>query len=231
MPEYASNAKGNTAVTLGAIGTAGTILGALGAMNNNCCGNSGLFGNFFGNNCNNNCNEFVRNETFGLGLVNASQKAELYADRAVADAGRETIAEFRRSDQKIADVVKDTTAALIETGKAVAVLDSQVKCLQKEMELQNQITNQKFEYENKLTNQKIENLRVETEGAIALEAERRANGDNNLYCYVNATFVPGKLVMPKDAICPEVMPRYNCWQAPTCTTTETGVGKSAVVTK
>ena len=27
-----------------------------------------------------------------------------------------------------------------------------------------------------------------------------------IYCYVNATFVPGKLVMPLDSICPKAMP-------------------------
>ena len=34
-------------------------------------------------------------------------------------------------------------------------------------------------------------------------------------CYVNATFVPGKLVMPLDNICPDAMRRYNTWTAPT----------------
>ena len=34
-------------------------------------------------------------------------------------------------------------------------------------------------------------------------------------CYVNATFVPGKLVMPLSSICPEAMQRYNSWTAPT----------------
>ena len=34
-------------------------------------------------------------------------------------------------------------------------------------------------------------------------------------CYCNSTFVPGKLVMPLENICPEVMQRYNSWTAPT----------------
>ena len=36
-----------------------------------------------------------------------------------------------------------------------------------------------------------------------------------IMCYVNATFVPGKLVMPLSNICPEAMQRYNSWTAPT----------------
>ncbi len=66
-------------------------------------------------------------------------------------------------------------------------------------------------------NQEAVNNRVELcelKGAIKLESERRQAGDQNLYCYVNATFVPGKLVMPLDALCPSAMPRYNDWQPP-----------------
>ena len=42
---------------------------------------------------------------------------------------------------------------------------------------------------------------------------------NEIMCYVNATFVPGKLVMPLSSICPEAMQRYNSWTAPTTETT------------
>lgn len=42
---------------------------------------------------------------------------------------------------------------------------------------------------------------------------------NEVLCYCNSTFVPGKLVMPLDNICPEAMQRYNSWTAPTTTTT------------
>ena len=37
--------------------------------------------------------------------------------------------------------------------------------------------------------------------------------------YCNATFVPGKLVMPLTSVCPEPMPAKNSWTAPTATTT------------
>lgn len=42
---------------------------------------------------------------------------------------------------------------------------------------------------------------------------------NEILCYCNATFVPGKLVMPLDNLCPAAMPRYNDWKAPTESTT------------
>lgn len=44
---------------------------------------------------------------------------------------------------------------------------------------------------------------------------------NEILCYCNATFVPGKLVMPLESICPEPMQRYNSWAAPTTPTATT----------
>ena len=41
----------------------------------------------------------------------------------------------------------------------------------------------------------------------------------DVLCYVNGTFVAGKLVMPKDSICPSVMAEFNSWTAPTTPTT------------
>ena len=43
-----------------------------------------------------------------------------------------------------------------------------------------------------------------------------------IMCYVNATFVPGKLVMPLSSVCPEAMQRYNSWTAPTTETQPAG---------
>ena len=45
---------------------------------------------------------------------------------------------------------------------------------------------------------------------------------NEVFCYCNATFVPGKLVMPLSSICPEAMQRYNSWTAPTAAATPEG---------
>lgn len=61
---------------------------------------------------------------------------------------------------------------------------------------------------------RIGNLeRLVAEGAVREEAMR---GEIRLLrCQVQGTYVPGKLVMPADAICPEQMPRYNSWVAPT----------------
>ena len=65
-----------------------------------------------------------------------------------------------------------------------------------------------------------------------IAVDRQATADNfaflnnridaskkEVLCYCNATFVPGKLVMPLDNLCPEAMQRYNSWTAPTNSTT------------
>lgn len=55
--------------------------------------------------------------------------------------------------------------------------------------------------------------RLVAEGAVREEAMR---GEIRLLrCQMQGAYVPGKLVMPADAICPEQMPRYNSWAVPT----------------
>lgn len=83
-------------------------------------------------------------------------------------------------------------ANYIELAKAVAALDKQVA-------VDKQATVDNFAF----LNNEIHNTKKE------------------IMCYVNATFVPGKLVMPLSNICPEAMQRYNSWTAPT-TTAEAG---------
>lgn len=55
--------------------------------------------------------------------------------------------------------------------------------------------------------------RLVAEGAVREEAMR---GEIRLLrCQMQGTYVPGKLIMPQESICPPVMPRYNSWEAPT----------------
>ena len=67
MAEYASNAKGNLGVTLGAIGT------GLGALNGGT--GNGILGNLFGNGCNNSAP--VNRYEMELNMANAAKDAEI----------------------------------------------------------------------------------------------------------------------------------------------------------
>ena len=121
----------------------------------------------------------------------AQLKAERYADTIGIEAYKQTVADNKAFSDRLFDKYIEPIS------KEIA--DMRVR--------------------EAVTAEKIHCLGQEFRSAIALESERRVAGDQNLMCYVNATFVPGKLVMPKDSICPPVMPQYNSWTAPTTPTT------------
>lgn len=148
----------------------------------------------------------------------AQLRSEKYTDNNILETYKATVEQFKAADDKIAGVVKDTTSAFIETGKSVAVLQTQVECLKEQINAMKEGFNQKLDYEIAATRREAECCCKELRGALELESERRRCGDENLYAYVNGTFVPGKLVMPKSSVCPEPMDRYNSWTAPTAVT-------------
>lgn len=179
--EYASKGVAGTGLGLGIAGT------ALGLLNGNNGGN-GLLGGLFGNN---NCNDRVSMLQAEL----AQQKSERYTDQQTLQSQKETFREFQKADEKIASVLSRMTDGFLQVGNAVSRLDKEIECIKTSMVKDQEINSLKLNaLEEKLT------------GAIAVESERRACGDQNIYNYVNGTFVPGKLVMPLDSICPAAMP-------------------------
>ena len=60
-------------------------------------------------------------------------------------------------------------------------------------------------------------------GTLEGQVTALAQATNNAIAGINTTLgTITKLVIPKSAICPEVMERYNSWVAPTTTTPSTG---------
>lgn len=62
---------------------------------------------------------------------------------------------------------------------------------------------QSLAYENQITNNKIECCEDKFNVKFFYENKLRDLADANIITYVNANFVPGKLVMPITSICPE----------------------------
>ena len=58
-------------------------------------------------------------------------------------------------------------------------------------------------YENQITNGRIDCCEEKMNTKFFYENKLRDLADANIISYVNATFVPGKLVMPITSICPE----------------------------
>lgn len=173
------------------LGIAGTALGLLNG--NNVLG--GILGG--GGNC---------QDTRQIAQLEAElmrEKSERYADSIGMETYKAAVEMANKEDEKINANYKELAQAIAELDKKEAVNAANLSCFQDGVK------------------REFKAVRDEFGCALALESERRTAGDNNLMCYVNATFVPGKLVMPADAICPEQMPRYNSWTAPTTETTTT----------
>ncbi len=177
ITNYASKGLAGTALGLGIAGTVGLV----NSMYNNNNGN-GLFGGLFGGNNNRQDAAFAEI---------ARLQAEKYTDQATIKAQKETFAEFRANEAKLADIIKQVTDGFLQTGNAVSRLDKEIECIKTTMGKDAEI--------NEL---KLKALEEKFTGALALESERRVCGDKNIYNYVNGTFVPGKLVMPESSIAP-----------------------------
>ena len=240
MAEFASKGVAGTGLGLGIAGT------ALGLMANSCgngCG-GGLLGNILGGGCRNNCGNdlaaglafFESKESSSLLEQVARLTAEKYADGVGVQVYKDALAASNKNDERLNQTLKEAAQELVVTRERLARSEEQFACLVSKVaensgkisKLEDEACAARVREAQTLkdveclaasVHQKIEALRNETSAAIALEGERRVNGDNNLMCYVKATYVPGKLVMPLDALCPEAMQRYNSWTAPTATTT------------
>lgn len=160
--------------------------------------NGGIFGGGCGCGCEGeNGGRFVTQtemayaQALDASLAEAAQlKSEKYTDNHIVEAFKETSALFRASDQKIADVVKDVTSAFIETGKSVAVLNTEMACLKEQIKSMKECADQKLDYEMRAVRNQIAGVANAANSAIAMEAERRACADCTIVNYVNSTFYP-----------------------------------------
>lgn len=199
--DFASKGVGAAGLTLGIIGTA---LGALGTGNGN-----GLFGGLTGN-----------RSAVGAAAVEAGTMASLYgaqqiekvscleAELSELKAERYTDNISHRDNREILEAMhalsQNTTAAFKEVNAAIIGLEKREAADEKEMECLRKELDFRFNAAETDSRHRAELLRCELAGAIALESERRMCGDRNIVEYVNATFVPGKLIMPASSICPPV---------------------------
>lgn len=153
----ASSAVGNTALGFGIAGT------ALGLMNNGGCGNGGgLLGGLFGGNRCNDCYVTEREQNLAIALSQAQSK-----EQALQLA--------REEDAKIADVLKQTNAGLIEVANGVSRNDVRLSCLEEKVQW--------------IREESARNLREAKEYAdhlVACEAKERQAADQNVLAYTNS---------------------------------------------
>lgn len=206
------------------------LLGA-GALGGN---GGGLLGGLFGNN---RCGEEAMQSALlatisGLQGQLGQASAERYADNVGSSVFDRAIQLSNRNDDRINANVEKIFSEQIVTRERLAAAEAREACMkenylrtsagleavQKEMadmRVREQATSDAINCLAQSTEQRFHAVYKDMKAAIELESERRTCSDQNIMQYVNATFVPGELVMPKSRICPEVMQRYNSWVAPT----------------
>ena len=181
-------------------GVAGTglglsIAGLSAALLSNSNNGGGLLGGILGGN--GNCNNAIAERD----AVIARLTSEKYTDTAVLSLR-----------DKLEKLVDDAAAQTVKNDKAIATNAQEIACLQRQID-----TEAKWSRENAALREQI------LEGKISAVANTASAGISNLGTSLAAlqATVAGitATVVPKSAICPQPMDRYNSWTAPTTTTT------------
>lgn len=185
MGEFASKGVAGTGLGLGIAGT------ALGLLNNNGNGN-GLLGGLFG------CNNNQWNQVSALQSEVGMLRAEKYSDRNTADVYTAVRSEYKDLLEKWITPLSDEAC---RNRERIAVLEANIKSENEKSLLREQLVREQL-------NRRIDQCCCETNGRI--------NQLNQSVYQMSQTL--GSItttVIPRTAICPEVMPRYNTWTAPT----------------
>ena len=192
MAQIESSGVAKAGLTTGIIGTS---LAGLMALNGNG-GNSGVLGGLLGSNCNNATQAIAERDAL-IGQLTS----EKYTDAAVL-ALRD----------KLEKLVDDAAAQTVKNDKAIAQNAQEIACLQRQID-----TDNKWARENAQLREQI------IDGKISAVAQAATTGINNLgasLANLQATVASiTSVVVPRTAVCPEPMARYNSWTAPTTTTT------------
>lgn len=196
-PMYASNSKANTGVALGSVGLG---LGVLNTLTNGY----GLLGGLFGNRVTNGAElQYVSS----LQAENAMLKSENYADKVAKETYSQALEDNRGLRDEMYAFIKPLAEEAANNRVNIAVLQEQQKCSQEKADLREQIVIGKINELALTTKGRFESL-DNTIACLAGDVARNTARINNIT----------KEVIPLDALCPEAMPRYNSWVAPTTTT-------------
>lgn len=204
MGEFAS--KGVAGAGLG-LGIAGTALGLL----NNNCGN-GLLGGLFGGNCGNGAR-------YGAELQYISElqsrvqalEAEKTANTNMVAAFNQTVANDKELRAEMYAYIKPLAEEAANNRVHIARLEERQKCCCETQELRERALEGKLREQGLALNGKIDTV-AQTAKCCCEQNSAAIAGLQALMSKITQTGIS------TSAICPEVMPRYNSWTAPTTTT-------------
>lgn len=188
MGEFAS--KGVAGSGLG-LGIAGTALGVLASAQSG----NGLLGGLFGGS---------NNQVSALMAENANLKAEKYSDTQDAALYQATRSENTALRTELFNYITPIANEAASNRERVAVLEANVAKNAEVAELREKL------------------VRAELGGQIATVAQTATSGITQLTTALaslqSTVSSITSTIVPKSAICPEPMLRYNSWTAPTTTT-------------
>ena len=185
--EFAS--KGVAGTGLG-LGIAGTALGVLAGSNG---GNGGLLGGLFGNGC--------ADKISALMSENAMLKSENYSDKVAKDVYGQSLTDNRRLRDEMYAFIKPLSDEAASNRERVAVLEAKQAKNSEIADLREKLVRSEL-------GAKIDSV-AQTCGCGIAQLNNAVAGINNTLNQIT------HLVVPRTAICPEVMERYNSWVAPT----------------
>ena len=187
MAEYLSKGTGVTLGTLGTIGFGTSILQGLQSGN-------GLLGGLLGGN---NCQQ---NQLSALLSENAMLKSENYADKIGKEVYSQSLIDNNNLSDRIFDKYLNPISTEIANNRVeMARLQEQLKCCCEKQELREQIINGRIN----------EVALIANNGITALQGQ--------VACLAQTVSGITKTVVPITAVCPQPMPEFNSWTAPTTT--------------
>ena len=187
MGEFATKGLAN------GVGIPALVLGSLGFLGSANNGNGGILGGILGGNS--------VNPQSALMAENAMLKSENYSDKVAKEVYGQSLTDNRRLRDEFFAYVKPLADEAASNRERVSVLEMQVK------------------KDGELAALREQNVRLELGVRIDNVAQTCGCGIaqlNNAVAAINNTL--GQIthtVIPRTAICPEVMPRYNSFVTPT----------------
>lgn len=205
MGEFASKGVAGTGLGLGIAGT------ALGLLNNN---GNGILGNLFGNNMGTAAGGMALNALAERDAKIAKLEAERHSDAKSVDVYQQTLRDNAALRDQVFAYLTPLSTEAAANRERIAVLEAQHVSEVEKAQLREQ-----------LISARIDNCCCEMNGKINSVAQTASCGisqlQNAVACINNTLGGITKTIVPKDAICPEYMNRYNSWTAPTTTTPAT----------
>ena len=193
MAEFESSGVAKAGLTTGIIGTSLAGLMALGGNGGGLLG-GGLFGN-------NNAQMAAMGVLAEKDAKIAELTAQKYSDNQVAALYQATRSENEKLENRLMDYIKPLSQESASNRERVAVLESQMKSNAEIADLREKLVRSEL-------GAKIDTV-AQTCGCGIAQLNNAVAGINNTLNQIT------HLVVPRTAICPEVMERYNSWTAPT----------------